>query len=321
MAKNKKRKVHTNHAEHRKPARPPQRKDAVKSRSSAKHQSAKPAKQPQQQQPTIPFLAEDRILLIGEGDFSFSRSLVAEHGCCDITATCYDSQEELFGKYRPQGESHVQYLEDQGQKVLYNVDATKLDQHKPLSKIVTEDGKFDVVLFNFPHVGGKSTDVNRQVRFNQELLVKFFQTVQGVLAVKKKNDNNDEDGSGKVVVTLFEGEPYTLWNVRDLARHAGLDVVRSFKFLAEAYPGYEHKRTLGNIEGGGGWKGEEREARSYVFRMKGGGGGDGGNVGGVGKPKTQAEMQKEMERQRRERLGAGDKRKRKENGDSSSDED
>lgn len=64
---------------------------------------------------------------------------------------------------------------------------------------------------------------------------------------------------------MFEGEPYDLWNVRDLARHVGLSVSRSFKFQASAYPGYKHARTLGNIEGGGGWKGEDRPARTYVF--------------------------------------------------------
>ena len=64
---------------------------------------------------------------------------------------------------------------------------------------------------------------------------------------------------------MFEGEPYTLWNVRDLARHVGLRVGRSFRFNADAYPGYKHARTLGNIEGDGGWKGEDRPARTYVF--------------------------------------------------------
>lgn len=69
------------------------------------------------------------------------------------------------------------------------------------------------------------------------------------------------------MVSLFQGEPYTLWNVRDLARHVGLRLERSFDFKSEAYPGYRHARTLGNIKGGGGWKGETREARTYVFGL------------------------------------------------------
>lgn len=240
MAKHKKRKLQ---AEAKKSSKP-----QFKSTPS---KSAK-AKRPE---PTIPFQPEDRILLVGEGDFSFAKSIVEEHGCCDVIATCYDPQEDLFEKYTPQAEEHVKYLEDEGQTVLYGVDATKLDKMKSLKK---SGELFDVILFNFPHVGGKSTDVNRQVRFNQELLVKFFGSAMALLSDK-----------GTIGVTLFEGEPYTLWNIRDLARHSGLEVQRSFKFVAEAYPGYSHARTLGNIEGGGGWKGEDRDARSYIFQKKG----------------------------------------------------
>lgn len=72
------------------------------------------------------------------------------------------------------------------------------------------------------------------------------------------------------MLTVFEGEPYELWNVRDLARHIGLKVGRSFKFQADAYPGYEHVRTIGNIKGGGGWKGEDRAARTYIIELKDG---------------------------------------------------
>lgn len=203
--------------------------------------------------PEIPFDAEDRILLVGEGDFSFAKSIVEHHGCCDVIATCFDSPDELMEKYKPQAEEHIACLEDEGQKVLYHVDATKLKATKSLAK-----ERFERIIFNFPHVGGKTKDVNRQVRFNQELLVKFFASAKERL-----------DASGTIVVTLFEGEPYTLWNIRDLARHAGLEVARSFKFNSEAYPGYAHARTLGNIDGGGGWKGEDREARSFVFQIKG----------------------------------------------------
>lgn len=77
-----------------------------------------------------------------------------------------------------------------------------------------------------------------------------------------------KDG-GKVIITLFEGQPYTLWNVRDLARHAGLKVLESWAFDFEEYPGYKHVRTLGKVEGGGGWKGEDRRARMYVFQKGG----------------------------------------------------
>lgn len=73
---------------------------------------------------------------------------------------------------------------------------------------------------------------------------------------------------GNIVVTIFEGEPYELWNIRDLARHAGLKVGRSFRFQPDVYPGYNHARTLGNIKGGGGWKGGERDARTYAFELQ-----------------------------------------------------
>lgn len=93
-----------------------------------------------------------------------------------------------------------------------------------------------------------------------ELLVAFFKTAIPSLA--------PTHGSS-IIVTLFEGEPYTLWNIRDLGRHAGLQLEQSFKFQASAYPGYKHSRTLGVVKGDGGWKGEERKARSYVFVRKG----------------------------------------------------
>lgn len=92
-----------------------------------------------------------------------------------------------------------------------------------------------------------------------ELLVAFFKSATPLLAP-----------GGSIVLTLFEGEPYELWNVRDLARHIGLKVGRSFKFQADAYPGYEHARTIGNIKGGGGWKGEDRAARTYIIELKDG---------------------------------------------------
>ncbi|KAE8148220.1 hypothetical protein BDV25DRAFT_20629 [Aspergillus avenaceus] len=338
------------------------------------------------QRQNIPFDKRDRILLIGEGDFSFARSLVVQHRCKNILATCYDSKDDLYSKY-PQAESNVRTVlsgvpsckkhrdilgnsvmseeterKEQREanssgnhghrtkegmlssytsmpehlcrpKVMFSVDARKLgrtpgsgkdirvgyprrDQRLPAWQQAKKNcdspfpkgGPWDVICFNFPHVGGLSTDVNRQVRANQELLVAFFKASVPLLSSPLANGSDDieeeyrwdtsdgsdtdsdkdsvspdsrnmmgpnksssRNGPGQILVTLFEGEPYTLWNIRDLARHAGLKVVTSFRFPWDAYQGYSHARTLGEIQGKhggrGGWKGEQREARMYVFEL------------------------------------------------------
>jgi 25S rRNA (uracil2634-N3)-methyltransferase len=271
----------------------------------------------QQQQneiPTIPFDAEDRILLIGEGDLSFAASIIQHYGCFNVTATVLEKDhKELVEKYpsvdeniaivnQPQvvvrrHNTHAQGSQAAAEKADYTSDISDTEEQLqqdeyPDSDSDSEETKkklrpsnnklfyntdttkplpssllrtcFTRIFFNFPHVGGKSTDVNRQVRYNQELLVSFFQRILPAL-----------DDGGTIIVTLFEGEPYTLWNVKDLARYAGLQVERSFRFRSNAYPGYKHARTLGVVrskksgEVGGGWKGEDRAARSFVFARKG----------------------------------------------------
>ncbi|KAF1974600.1 hypothetical protein BU23DRAFT_553255 [Bimuria novae-zelandiae CBS 107.79] len=217
----------------------------------------------------IPFDTYDNILLVGEGDFSFTRSLAVEHGCANVTATSFDSEEEVQKKYPSFSEIHKELTELMPPVPLHHsIDATKLGAYKVLRAGNSDRGGawegWDTVAFMFPHTGGLSTDVNRQARANQALLSSFFS--QTLSAHKGRPFLRD---GGKVLVALFEGEPYTLWNIRDLARHTGLKVVESYQFDWEDYPGYAHVRTLGAIEGGGAWKGEDRRARMYVFEKVG----------------------------------------------------
>ena len=297
------------------PAQPPPKHKGKNANTKHGSGAGKNKSNPQHvDRPIIPFSKHDKILLVGEGDLSFAASLVQHHGCTHVTATVMEkNHEELLDKYphvdnniailngealaQTSGEDRKENEEDQddktnsennedtfsefshdagsdddaekpvpepvSNKVIYNIDATRLPSYffRPVNH-------HQHIFFNFPHVGGKTTDVNRQVRHNQSLLVSFFKNLLPALLPK-----------GSIIVTIFEGEPYTLWNIRDLARHSGLAVEKSFKFDASWYPGYRHARTLGALrkdggkgavvgERGGAWKGEERPARSYVFRRK-----------------------------------------------------
>ena len=268
-------------------------------------------------------LSTDTYTYIYIGDFSFSRSLVVQYGCRNVLATCYDSEGALHEKYpqaegnvndildnnnntqkNNEDDSQTDDIHDENEEtnriVLYSVDARKLGMVGGGGKMVRKgfrssqsqrggggkaenSGPWDVICFNFPHVGGLSTDVNRQVRSNQELLVAFFKACIPLLSASSstsdepEHEHEEEEESdngrrthGQILVTLFESEPYTLWNIKDLARHAGLRVITSFRFPWSSYHGYSHARTLGQIEskhggGKGGWKGEDRLARMYVF--------------------------------------------------------
>lgn len=102
------------------------------------------------QAPIVPFDKFDTILLLGEANFSYALSLLAEPHrmpAHQMLATSYDTEKECYLKY-PDGEDNIKALREKGVKVEFRVDAGNLEKCKAVGK-----GRWSKVIFNFPHAG------------------------------------------------------------------------------------------------------------------------------------------------------------------------
>ena len=131
---------------------------AAGARASTRGADAEVRKGKGKRRSTVPFQETDRILLIGEGNFSFARSLILHSSlrhlpAVNLTATAYDSEEECFEKY-PEAREIVQGLKERGVEVLFSVDATALEKCKAL-----KGRRWNRVAWNFPHAGEWTADI------------------------------------------------------------------------------------------------------------------------------------------------------------------
>ncbi len=147
----------------------------------------------------------DRVLFVGEGNFSFSLALAKlaldKDRLNQWTSTCYESK-----PVSEKASENAAALKGLGVSVAFGVDATKID------------GNYDRVVFMFPHVGGKM-----KIQKNRRLLRHFSASAATAIA--------DSDG-GRVVVTLCAGQGGT---DRELApRSSEADTWQIVKMMADS---------------------------------------------------------------------------------------
>ncbi|XP_060958814.1 uncharacterized protein At4g26485-like [Cannabis sativa] len=173
--------------------------------------------------------SSQQILLVGEGDFSFSACLAKAFRYADnMVATSLDSLDVLLGKHW-HCQSHLDELEKRDCLVLHEVDVHDMDRHPTL-----KDMEFDVIVFNFPHAGHVSWLCERDdilIQRHKNLVGGFFRSASKM--IKK---------GGEIHITHRGDEPYNQWEVEKLAQNEGLILKQKVSFLKELYLGYHNKR-------------------------------------------------------------------------------
>lgn len=99
----------------------------------------------------IPFDKDDTVLLIGEGNFSYTTSLLSpphSHPAHLVLATAYDTEAVCYEKY-PDAAAHVERIRAAGARVEFGVDAAQLSKCRAIGK----EPRWSRIVFNFPHAG------------------------------------------------------------------------------------------------------------------------------------------------------------------------
>ncbi|NXF77715.1 FDXA1 protein, partial [Sclerurus mexicanus] len=163
-----------------------------------------------------------RILLLGEGNFSFAASLCGAAGT-HVVATCYESEEVI--NIRPLFLSFA----IAGAEVVFSVDCTKLKDYFLAGK-----REFDCIYFNFPHCGRKAGVVK-----NRELLAHFFHSSAEVLAEEGEIHVALCNGQGGTPADQPRREWHNSWQIVAVAAGAGFILSDVHPFKAETIHGYK----------------------------------------------------------------------------------
>ncbi|XP_026396369.1 uncharacterized protein At4g26485-like [Papaver somniferum] len=168
-----------------------------------------------------------RILLVGEGDFSFSACLANAFGSAtDMVATSLDTEETLLEKYSG-ARKNIRQLQKLGCLVLHEVGVHDMLYDSDLMNM-----KFDRIVFNFPHAGHfpplYETD-GFLIEMHKKLLLGFFKSASKML-----------NKAGEIHVSHRNDFPYNQREIKKLANDAGLQLIGKVKFQKSDYPGYSN---------------------------------------------------------------------------------
>jgi hypothetical protein len=173
-----------------------------------------------------------RILTVGDGDLSFSASLLAHHQPASLTATVLDTKETLLGKYAV---NDYQTLIEKKCPVLCQFDV--MDPHSWENLALHN---FDLIIFQFPLIPAfksyqefkeKCKDVHINT-LNRQLLRTFL--------IHSFKHFLDPNGARLCYITSKDVKPYKEWNIENaLTMKTEIDYLGWHDFDISAFPGYK----------------------------------------------------------------------------------
>jgi 25S rRNA (uracil2634-N3)-methyltransferase len=165
--------------------------------------------------------SEERILLLGEGNFSFGVALMAQLGTCrQLVCSTIMSESQVRATYR-EGGLNLDILSClDNVHLLFGLDATKLCD----TLVGKQKKEFDKIVFHFPL---KLYSCAAYIYANQDFLISVLRSTSAVLAPH-----------GQIHITLCNLQPVE-WELRDLVELSSIQCLGSEPFRVDQYPGYE----------------------------------------------------------------------------------
>ncbi|XP_074293913.1 uncharacterized protein At4g26485-like [Silene latifolia] len=183
------------------------------------------------------YRSNEKILLVGEGDFSFATCLANAFGdASNLFATSLDSYRmfrlcQVIERYA-NAKRNIEVLKEKGCVVLHEVDAHTMSRHAILRQHC-----FDVIVFNFPHADLVYREHDQfQIELHRDLVRGFLKNAYELVSYE-----------GQIHITHKTAYPFDRWNIRELAKEARMEYVVETEFNEwDYYPGYCNKKGEGH---------------------------------------------------------------------------
>jgi len=173
-----------------------------------------------------------RILTIGDGDLSFSHSLLENYRPQSLTATIFDDLSSLNTKY---GLTHFQQLHAQGCEVLTGFDVTNNETWGQLGK-----HQFDAVFFQFPLLPAFSSAEHFTQQCQHISVNTLHRRLLRQYLLNCFEYFLDSHGAQLAFITSKDVKPYRQWHIeQSLTLHSDIDYLGSMAFDIEKFPGYK----------------------------------------------------------------------------------